>query len=173
MLVVLAVMVLVVLLKFHSRMVEWATLIGKNRLTGLLVAKIFMDSEFMETGGLVRQRMLIAVSVGQVLPNGIFVVLAVLVFQSILEVLLVRQVSLSPVVVANALGHPVVRTIRVCKSLVQVPRFAEILLDSVAMGLTLLVEERMLVECGIRFEFLLVLCEKNLVIGVHVMVLSL
>ena len=112
-----------------------------------------MNSSFVETSLLVGQGVLEVFAVGQVFPDSVLVELVVLVSQSFLVVVLVRQVNLGFVVVENALGSFVVRAVGVGERFLQVFRLAEVLQDGEAVELALLVEECVVVKFNI-FESL-------------------
>ena len=140
-------------LHFLGLLVERIGWVAKDTLAGLLIEEVFVNSSFVEAGLLVRQGIHEVVSMGEVQLDSIFVVLVVLVFQSLLVVLFVRQVNLSLALVEDALGCFVIRTVFVSEGLLQVLGLAEVLQDGEAMILAILVNERIVVNFGV-FECL-------------------
>lgn len=140
-------------LHFPGLLVERILGVGKDVHAGLPVEEIFTDSSFVESSFLVEQRIFEVFSVAEVLPDSIFVVLVVLVSQSLLVVALVGQVDLGLATVDNAFRSFVVRALLVFKRSLQVLGLAEVLLDSEFVQFGVLVGERLLVDFRI-FEFL-------------------
>jgi len=150
---VLLVVTVDLLLQLHGCAVERVMLISNGSFASGAVEEILVDSHFMVLGVLVVQRMEEVLSLGEVKFDGILVELVLLVFQSLLVVSLVFQVSFSLLVVLEALGQFVVRTALVSKSFLQVLRLAEVLPDSVSVVLAFGVNKLVVVECGVFLEF--------------------